>query len=282
MNNAVPFNPQSLFVAVTTPFYENGDIHYDALIDHLIFLQDSEVPGIFLAGTTGEFSALTFEERISLLAVARETFEGQIVFNVSSPSLRESLEYCAIAQEERVDAVTALPPFYTSNAPVAGVVNFLKIIKESCDLPFILYQFPRHTGNDLTPEMVAEIGAVAVKDSAKTIERTTQYPNYLCGGDSSMVELMGKGAKGVVSVQGNYRPSKVVELFTAIIAQGDALELQEDIATVSATFRTENQIAAIKKAVSLVVSGYPTTVRLPLVPLGTSEEKSVTATVEIF
>lgn len=272
-----------LFVAVTTPFDEAGAIDFEAFKRHLLFLQESGVEKIFLAGTTGEFSALTFHEKVELLKAARPVFTGEIVFNVSSTSLRESLELLKVAEEFGADTITALPPFYTANAPKEGVIRFFQKIVEASSLPLIVYEFPRHVQNCMTPEMLSEIDYVAIKDSGKNFDLIGNVKNYLGAGDSSIVESMQLGAKGIVSVQGNYRPKIIVDLYKKAIEGKSGLEeLQQNVAKVSGGFRDKHQIARIKYAVSKEVDNYPIFVRVPLVDLTKEQQADMDTIVEQF
>jgi dihydrodipicolinate synthase/N-acetylneuraminate lyase len=260
-----------VFVAVTTPFSDDNQIDFEYFTKHLKLLQESGVNSIFVGGTTGEFSALTFNEKIELLKCARKNFTGQVVFNVSSTALIEAIALAKVAEKEGADFITALPPFYTANAPEQGVVNFLKELKASVALPLIIYSFDRHSQNGFTPEMLSKIDYVAIKDSDKKVSLIGKSNNYLTAGDSAIESAVKSGAVGVVSVQGNYRPKEVLELFNRACKNEDVSKLQEDVARVSAVFRTENQIARIKQGVSVQINGYPTRVRLPL--LGVDEDE---------
>ncbi len=272
-----------LFVAVPTPFYESGHIAFEAFERHLHFLQERGVEQIFLAGTTGEFSALTLSEKEVLLRSARPIFKGNIVFNVSSTALRECFYLMDVAQRWGADMITALPPFYTANAPKEGIISFYREIVDKSKLPLIVYEFPRHVQNSMTPKMLSEIEYLAIKDSGKNFDLLGKVNNYLGAGDSSIVESIERGATGIVSVQGNYRPDIIVNLYKESLFQTEGLlALQKEVAEVSGGFRDQHQIARIKYAVSTLVEDYPPFVRLPLVNLTTEQKADMKPLVESF
>lgn len=268
---------EKVFVAATTPFREDLTIDSGALSAHLRYLETKGVDAIFLGGTTGEFETLTFEEKKELLYIGRHNFSGTITFNVSSTSLHESLELVKVAEKGGANAITALPPYYRAKVGDEGVVEFFNTISASTELPFIIYNFTRHTQNEVPGELLSKINAVAVKDSDKNFDMIPFAPLYLCAGDSIIAEAVSHGAKGVVSVQGNYRPAEILKLFN--ISKSDpqkASALQKDAADVSALFRKTKQIARIKQALSEIIPGYPAFVRLPLVTLNANEKSEIT------
>ena len=52
-----------IFAVTVTHFQENGEIDYAACAKHINWLIESGVHGLLPLGATGEFSALTLEER---------------------------------------------------------------------------------------------------------------------------------------------------------------------------------------------------------------------------
>jgi len=57
-----------LVPAVLTPFDAAGELNLAAVEPHAALLVHDGVAGVFVSGTTGEFSSLTFEERLALAA----------------------------------------------------------------------------------------------------------------------------------------------------------------------------------------------------------------------
>ena len=265
---------EKLFVAITTPFNRNQEIDYNALVNHISFLENSGINAIFLAGTTGEFETLTKEEKTNLLRVARNHFSGLIVFNVSSTSIKEAIELVKIAEKYGANAIASLPPFYKANLEEEGIVTFFNTLSQSTSLPLIIYNFSEHTQNKITPRIVNQVDAIAIKDSDKNIEMAKKVALYISASDSIMLQSIEHGAKGAVSVQANYRPQQILVLFNQARNSNENLEnLQKEISSASAIFKKNKQIARIKYALSLIVDQYPPFVRIPLVEL-TEEEKT--------
>ena len=264
-----------VFVAVTTPFLDSGDIDFSNLLKHISFIEDSGVDAIFLGGTTGEFFSLTFDEKILLLKTVRSKFNGIIVFNVSATASLDAIALAEVAEAEGADLITALPPYYISNADEDGIIRFFNEINSSTNLDLILYNFTRHSQNIFTKNILKSISYLGLKDSDKHLDMLEYTNNYLCAGDSAIVESINRGAVGVVSVQGNYRPKEVLELFNMAISNGSGDKLQKEVASVSSIFRTKNQIAKIKAGIAVSIKGYPVTVRSPLPSVSKKEIEEI-------
>ena len=66
--------PTTLLSAVPVPFAANGDLDVKGQETLLRHLKDTGIGGVFIAGTTGEFTALDDDERAVVLSVALEVY----------------------------------------------------------------------------------------------------------------------------------------------------------------------------------------------------------------
>jgi len=127
-------------------------------------------------------------------------------------------------------------------------------------LPFILYNFPKHTGNPLTPEMLAKISHWGMKDSSADLSLVPATPRYFVGGDRKISEAYAAGAIGFVSASSNIDPKPYLQ-----IEKEQTPELQAEVDAVNARASGPNAIAKIKQALSEILPGYPSRVRPPLI-----------------
>jgi len=262
---------ENVFVALTTPINSKNKFLIDEipLINHLRFLQGNGIDSVLVGGTTGEFFALGIPEKIYLFGLVKDHFRGKLIFNVSADSFYEINMLISHAEKIGADAITILPPYYIANAPSGGLIKFFQKVAEHTFLPCMLYNFTRHTQNKITPEILAEVPHAAFKDSDKDDSLIPHTPCFLCGGDSQILDFWQKGAKGVISVMGNYAPSLVMKIWNELQI-GDlesAQKTQDEICKITADFRKPDQIARIKYALSkLLENGYPQEMLLPLLP----------------
>jgi len=258
---------EGLVVPPTTPFDENMLLDERSLALHLDFLSEHGVKRILLNGTTAEFFSLLPAERRRLLMLARSNFDGEILFNTASDSLLQALDAVKWAEDGGADGIVAMPPYYYSDAPREGLIDYLNSLSQSTSLPMVLYNFTRHTGNPITPEILKSVVHAAIKDSSGDFSLIGGTPCYLAGTSSSVVEACKAGARGFVSSIANFIPELYVRL-EELLKCGDLMqaeEVQAEINAIRAGMVSSNEIAEIKRELSKIISGYPERVRLPLV-----------------
>ncbi len=255
-----------LIVPVLTPFDESGAIDQNAFVQHLEFLAQHGVHRIMVNGTTAEFYSLLPEERKMLLKLARRYFPGLIVLHAGGCGLAQNKIEVQWANEFGADAIAALPPIYPAGLPVAGIIEYFQALAAEADVPFILYNFPKHSGNALTPEILEAVPHHALKDSAQDLDLMEATPRYFVGSSTNICEPIQQGAAGFVSATANVRP----ELYTALemllkdTRPEEAAVLQEEIRACSAQF-SAGGVPLLKKALARKLSDYPVRVRCPLV-----------------
>ena len=239
------FNFKGLVVPVPTPFAEDESIDFGAYLSHLDWLAECGVRNVLVNGTTGEFFSLTPEEQLKLLRVSREAWDGTLIFHLGSPALLHCLEMAHVAEHEGADFIACLPPFYFAGAPEDGIKEWFGRLSFESDLPLILYNFPKHTGNALTAEMVQQIPHWGLKDSSKDLSLIPATPNYFIGGDRLISEAYAAGAKGFVSASANIDPLPYLQ-----IEKAQSAEKQAAIDAVNDRTTGPFAIANIKKALA--------------------------------
>lgn len=253
------FELSGLVVPVATPFVESGAIDFGAFLAHLDWLAECGVRNLLVNGTTGEFFSLSPREQLDLLKVARENWDGTIIAHTGSPVLFQTLETARFAKEVGADFLASLPPFYFAGAPADGLVRWFIELAESTELPLILYNFPKHTGNPLTPEILAQVPHYGIKDSSADLSLIPATPRYFVGGDRKISAAYASGAKGFVSASANIDPLPYLR-----IEKFQSLENQSVVDAVNARTNGPYAIAKIKQALSEIIPGYPARVRPPL------------------
>lgn len=283
-NRADPADFQGLIVPMVTPFTATNTIDEKMFQQHLTFLAQHGVSRILLNGTNGEFYALLPEERMRLLDLARKHFSGLILFQAGAESLLQTQKQVAWGQDHGADAIIVLAPFYFADLPQQGLIDYFKTLSKDLTVPFLLYNFPRHTGNKLTAEILAQVEHFGVKDSDPDFSLTAATPHYYIGSDPRILEAYRAGAYGFVSGLSNCLPGPYVAMEEAF-KQGDAAAVercQETIWAICQGLAGKNEIARIKYGLSLQVPGYPTRVRLPFVGLDQAEITAVNETITEF
>ena len=255
-----------LIVPVLTPFDESGVIDPCAFIQHLEFLVHHGVNRIMVNGTAAEFYSLLPEERKMLLKLARSHFPGLIVLHAGGCGLAQNKIEVQWANEFGADAVAVLPPIYPAGLPAEGIIEYFKTLEAEADVPFILYNFPKHTGNALTSEILKEVPHYALKDSAQNLELMEATPRYFVGSSTNIFEPIQQGAAGFVSATANVRPELYAAFEMLLVAAKveEAAVMQEEVRAYSAQF-SAGGVPLLKKVLMRKLPDYPAHVRCPLV-----------------
>ena len=146
----MPHTPLTgLIPATLTPFDPAGELNLAAVEPHAELLAGDGVSAVFVGGTTGEFTALTFEERQSLLkkwaAVARGSL--RVIAHVGANSLHEARALAAQAEELKVSGVAAVAPSYFKPRSVDALVAWcVELAVAAPGTPFYFYDIPSTTG----------------------------------------------------------------------------------------------------------------------------------------
>jgi len=257
--NETDFELKGLVVPVPAPFAKSGALDLGAFLAHLDWLDECGVRNLLVNGTTGEFFSLSLREQLELFQAARKNWSGLLIFNTGSPSLVQCLESARTAEDEGADFLASLPPFYFSGAPSAGITEWFVELAESTVLPLILYNFPKHTGNPLTEEMLKQIPHYGIKDSSADLSLIPATPNYFVGGDRRISAAYAAGAKGFVSAAANIDPEPYL-----CMEREQTPENQAAIDAANAKASGPFAIARIKQALAQIIPGYPPHVRPPL------------------
>ncbi len=257
---------KGLIVPVLTPFMESGALDECAFIRHLEFLVQHGVRRIMVNGTTAEFYSLLPKERKRLLKLARKHFPGLIILHAGGTGLAQNKIEVQWANELGADAVAALPPIYPAGLPAAGIIKYFQTLEAEAEVPFILYNFPKHTGNPITPEILKSVPHFAMKDSSQNLELMEHTPRYFVGSSTNIYEPVRQGAAGFVSATANVRPElyTAFEMLLSAAKVEEAAVMQEEVRAYSAQFSTGG-VPALKRALSRTLPGYPTKVRCPLI-----------------
>ena len=146
-----------------------------------------------------------------------------------------------------------------------GIIEYFTALEAESKVPFILYNFPKHSGNPITPEILKAVPHYAIKDSAQNLELMEHTPHYFVGSSTNIYEPVQQGAAGFVCATANVRPEIYAAMETLVVAMkvGEAAVLQEEIRTYSAPF-SAGGVPMLKQALARKLPGYPVNVRCPL------------------
>lgn len=261
-----PLQTKGCIVPITTPFNENGSVCETAFVNHLEWLSDCGIIRILVGGTTGEFFSMPIEERLTLLKLAKEFFPGLVLFQAGCDNLFSTLDTIRKAEQLGADTILCLPPYYFKDAPGTGLVKYFNTISRCCTVPLILYNFPLHTGNTITHNILEKVDHFGLKDSSGNLDLINKTQCYLTGGDSLLIESYKKGASGFICSMSNVVPDLYVKLEYEL--DNNNYDESLNILTLIKKMKEsvpEKGIPLIKKLLSERINSYPPHVRPPLI-----------------
>lgn len=132
------------------PFDASGNLNLAVVEKQARWFEDTGVDGVFVAGTTGECSSLTLDERIELtrcwIDASRKT-DLDVIVQVGDPCQANAVRLAQEAQRAGADATAALAPYYFKPDDTTTLIEFLApIAAAASDLPFYFYDIPPMTG----------------------------------------------------------------------------------------------------------------------------------------
>ena len=218
---------KGLYVAMVTPFKEDGSLNEEKLRELVRFHAESGTNGLVPCATTSENPAFTWEEHFRIIEIVVEEAAGklQVIAGCGTNSTSRSLENVKEAKKFGADGAMVVTPYYNKPTPEGLYAHFMKLADEG-GLPLMLYNVPGRTGTNMQPSTVARLAGheniVAIKEASGNLEQMSEIV-LLCGervtllsGDDGMtLGILAIGGKGVVSVVGNIVPRDVLSLINA-------------------------------------------------------------------
>lgn len=197
--------------ATTTPFTADMKIDEEGFVANLSRLFDAGATGMVVAGCTGEFWALTLEERARLARLAVQTCKGRGPAIVGTGSIREDevVDQIHAANDAGADGVLVMPPYF-ARVTDAEIIAHFEAIADRSVLPVVLYNIPGNAGNYITPAIADRLAdldnVVAIKESSgdwnnfqATLNRVQDRIRVFCGPSSVFgVPATLAGADGLI------------------------------------------------------------------------------------
>ena len=173
---------QGIIVPMVTPFNRDDaqTINYEAgekLVEKLIA---GGASGIFTFGSNGEFHVCTPDEKIEFSKFVIEKVAGRVPVYVGTGacSTREACEMSKRAEAIGADALSVINPYFLGISD-AQVATYFRMVAESVKIPVMLYNIPKATGKNISPEVVAEVAQIdnvkGVKDSSGNMDNLKAY-----------------------------------------------------------------------------------------------------------
>ncbi|MCQ2006056.1 dihydrodipicolinate synthase family protein [Rhizobium sp. NRK18] len=241
---------KSAYVALVTCFNEDETINYEATRAQ-VRRQIAAGNNILCAGTNGDFSALTFEEKVRLTEEVVDEVAGKVkvIVNAGMPATFETVKLSREFDRIGVDGIAVITPFFIA-CTQEGLIRHFSTVADAVNTPIYLYDIPARTQNHIEPETARKLAAhgniAGIKDSGGAQETLAAYmavgremPGFdvYSGPDHLVLWSLENGAAGCISGLGNVLPDVLANIINAF-NKGDreeALRNQE----IYTNFRTD-------------------------------------------
>jgi 4-hydroxy-tetrahydrodipicolinate synthase len=194
-----------IITAALTPFADDGSVDEDAFVALVAHLLDNGSDGVVVAGTTGEGTTLTDDEKLRLFELAVSEFgdRGKIVAGTGSNDTAHTVHLTEQATELGCDAMLCVTPYY--NKPnFRGLVAHYEAIAAATDRTVVLYNIPSRCVVDISNEELARLAEIpnvgAVKQARYEDIQPIEGLDLLAGNDDVLAEVLDKGGAGGITV----------------------------------------------------------------------------------
>jgi len=223
---------------VVTAFDTDGALNLDktkAFIRHLV---NKGVHGIFVAGSTGEYTLLSLQERKELFVAGVEAADGKVplLAGTGHNSTRIAIELSQSAGKAGADAVVVSLPHYPRPTE-DGLYEHYKRIAEAVSIPVFVYNWPDAMGYSISPDLVARLGneglIAGIKDSHQNLDHPAEIfrltegkITVFAGWASKLLPALTLGLHGIIATAANAIAEEVVSIYDLYQA-GDLVKARQ-------------------------------------------------------
>lgn len=273
---------RGVYIPLITPFAADGSVALDAVTLLCHEYLDAGASGIVALGTTGESSALSAEEKRSVIdacAMVCTERSAQLIVGAGTNSTTSTVHAVQeLAGTPSLVATLIVVPYYVRPSE-AGIVAHFNAVADASPVPLVLYNIALRTGRNLSAAGVLEVAkhpnVAGIKQAATgldldTLELLAGAPDgfaVLGGEDPFLFPLVVMGGAGAICASAHV----CTERFVAMIECGLAGKVDDGrghaealLPVVKSLFAEPNP--AVFKGVLHAQGRIPTPdVRLPLV-----------------
>jgi 1-pyrroline-4-hydroxy-2-carboxylate deaminase len=277
-----------VFPAVTTKFTADHRLDSRACETHFKWLVEAGVDGLIVAGSLGESSSLTRDERFELARIAQSVCAPNIpvLITIAEGATEEAVRLVVRAEAEKLDGIMLLPPI-GYHASQLETLEWFRTVSGATQIPVMIYNNPVSYQNDVAPQMVAELceqpNIVAIKESSDDVRRVLAIRSILgdrisifTGVDNLALESCLVGADGWVAGLVDAFPSETVAVWRLARAGriDEALEIYRWFSPLLELDVSPRLVQNIKLAESIVGVGTEF-VRPPRKPLAGADRERI-------
>ena len=207
---------------------------------YYLWMAEKGINGLFINGSTGEFTLLTDAQKVETVRIAKEVL-GDRMFLIAGAISGSARQCCALAQEYRkagADAIAVCPPYFFKHGQ-EGIKTFMQEVAANSVLPLYLYDIPAFT-SPMTYETIVELSSHpnihGLKDSSRDFARfqgllhtiKAKRPDFkiYTGSEELLLASLIMGGDGATVATGGIEPEKIMQI-VSLYRQGDLEEARK-------------------------------------------------------
>ena len=214
---------------MVTPFDQEGNVDFQRASELSKALVKTGSDGLLLGGTTGESPTLSYDEKLQLFSVVKESVGSEIavIAGTTDNNTQVSLELSKDAEKLGVDGLLLTVPAY--NKPTQeGLFKHFEKIANSVKIPCILYNVPSRTSLNMDSSTTLKLSSIeniiGIKEASSDLDQVTEIISNApegfkvwSGNDNETFLIMALGGYGVVSVASNIIGNQVKSMIGLIL-----------------------------------------------------------------
>ena len=286
-------------VPILTPLTPQEKVDVSSLRRLVNYLIENGIHGIWAAGTTGEFAALSDADRRLTIETVVQEANGRVpvVGNISAAGTASAIEIARSLQSSGLDGLALTPPYYY-NYGQDELLNHYRQVQKISKVPLWVYNIPSAVKVSVDPATVFQLATegtvVGIKDSSGGGETLAQLV-VLCHQQSvQMYRFLGSvyrvtmtgvlGAHGVIPGLANVAASAFSGAWEAG-ESGEEQQARENLASVVALQKllglargggpNASAISGLKSALKIMGIIDHDTVTQPMRPLAEEEKAQI-------
>jgi 4-hydroxy-tetrahydrodipicolinate synthase len=266
--------------ALITPFLASGAIDEPALRSLVEWQITEGIDFLVPCGSTGEAATLDLQEHVRVVSITAEVAAGRVpvIGGAASNDTKKAIALSKLVIDAGATHLLHASPMY-SRPPQRGIVQHFKAIADAVSRPVVLYNVPSRTASNMeaatTLALAAHPNIVAMKEASGNLPQVDEILrnrpdgfSVLSGDDAITIQLMSRGANGLISVVSNAVPRAMSDVTRAML-KGDVNTAHMHDGRLKSLYRAsalESNPIPIKTAMHLLDRA-ANVLRSPLVPL---------------
>ncbi len=213
-----------LFTAIVTPLRDDMSVDFEGLQALVRFQIEAGARGVVPIGGTGEYPALSGQERVDIVRACVEAAgPAPVLPGVLATGFADAVEAGRDFVKAGASGVMTVTPYYAAGTE-GGMREYFRNYRDAVEAPVLAYEIPRRTGVALKAETIAALAddssIVGIKYSSydmpefiRTMKLAGNKLAVLSGEEPLFATHVALGAHGGVLASANVYPRHWIEVF---------------------------------------------------------------------